>query len=489
MEKNDSSTHQIERFDSHISTPPHLQDLTPEQLAIQKRLVRKLDLRLMLWAFLAYWANGLDRNNMPNAYTNGMKEDLNFDSSAYNWAITMFFIGYVCLQIPANYVITKVRPSIMLPAVVTLWGAVVCFMALVKNYQGMYGLRICLGFTEAPFYPGMVFLLGNWYTRQELGTRTAFFVAGSQMSGAFSGLISGAIAQTLDGANGMRGWKWLFIIEGLIGVVIGLAGFLLIPDYPHNSRMLTPEEREIAMLRLERQGKRIMSSGLNWTTAKNLFTTPYVWLFVIIFSCMQLGMGIIQQFPIILKESGYETSFANYMSVPVWIVAGFIIVFQGWLSDKFGNRHWHIQAGAVWVLIWYILLVAVNGGHVPTPLLYVCVYMVTPVLGISPIMMTWNNEIHQADNETRALAIAMVNSIGNLAPNFANVAAWVVTDAPAFRTGKIVTTATTALIIVLSAVVYILEKFKIRLPKAPERIEVAGGATSSSDEKKTQEVV
>lgn len=335
----------------------------------------------------------------------------------------------------------------------------------------------------------MVFLLGNWYTRQELGTRTAFFVAGSQMSGAFSGLISGAIAQTLDGANGMRGWKWLFIIEGLIGVVIGLAGFLLIPDYPHNSRMLTPEEREIAMLRLERQGKRIMSSGLNWTTAKNLFTTPYVWLFVIIFSCMQLGMGIIQQFPIILKESGYETSFANYMSVPVWIVAGFIIVFQGWLSDKFGNRHWHIQAGAVWVLIWYILLVAVNGGHVPTPLLYVCVYMVTPVLGISPIMMTWNNEIHQADNETRALAIAMVNSIGNLAPNFANVAAWVVTDAPAFRTGKIVTTATTALIIVLSAVVYILEKFKIRLPKAPERIEVAGGATSSSDEKKTQEVV
>lgn len=107
-----------------------------------------------------------------------MKEDLNFDSSAYNWAITMFFIGYVwyghfffirqenffaceanphlmmnSLQIPANYVITKVRPSIMLPAVVTLWGAVVCFMALVKNYQGMYGLRICLGFTEAVSIP------------------------------------------------------------------------------------------------------------------------------------------------------------------------------------------------------------------------------------------------------------------------------------------------------------------------------------------------
>lgn len=327
-----------------------------------------------------------------------------------------------------------------------------------------------------------MFLLGNWYTRQELGTRTAFFVAGSQMSGAFSGLISGAIAQTLDGANGMRGWKWLFIIEGLIGVVIGIVGFFLLPDYPHNSRMLSAEEREVAMLRLERQGKQVISTGLNWTTAKNLFTTPYVWLFILIFTCMQLGMGILQQFPIILKESGYQASFANYMSVPVWVVAGFIIVFQGWLSDKFGHRHWHIQAGALWVFIWYLILVVVNGGHVPIPLLFVCVYMITPVLGISPIMMTWNNEIHQADNETRALAIAMVNSIGNLAPNFINVAAWVVTDAPAFRTGKIVTTATTAGMMGLCAIVYILEKLKFRLPRAPERIQ-------ATDAGKSQEIV
>lgn len=84
------------------------------------------------------------------------------------------------LQIPANSIIPRLRPGLVLPGVVTVWGAIVCFMALVKDYRSLYGLRIVLGFAEAPFYPGMVYLLGNWYTRQELGTRTAFFVAGSQ---------------------------------------------------------------------------------------------------------------------------------------------------------------------------------------------------------------------------------------------------------------------------------------------------------------------
>lgn len=130
-----------------------------------------------------------------------------------------------------------------------------------------------------------------------------------------------------------------------------------------------------------------------------------------------------------------------------------VMVLQGYLSDRYGKRHWHIQAGAAWTLLWYVLLVAVNHGDVPVALLFVCVYMVVPVLGISPIMMAWNNEIHQCDSgkchcvmwmmnaesliafvsETRALAIAMVNSIGNLAPNFINVPAWTVTQAPAFR--------------------------------------------------------
>ncbi|KAI8099855.1 major facilitator superfamily domain-containing protein [Halteromyces radiatus] len=453
----------------------HLETMTKEDLenekAVEKKLVRILDYRLLIWSFFGYFANGLDRNNMPNAYTSGMPEELNLQQYEYNWAVTLFFIGYVTLQIPCNAIITRVRPSIMLPFIMFLWGAVVCFMALVKDYRGLYGLRICLGISEAAFYPGIVYLLGSWYTKQELGARTAVFVAGSQISGAFSGIISGAISTTLDGHNGMRGWKWLFIIEGLIAVFISIFGFFVLPDMPNNTKFITGELRELALKRLRREGKETVVSGLNWVTFRNLFGSPYILIYIMVFSIMQLGMGILQQFPIILKQMGYPTYFANYMQAPLWIFAGIIIITQGFLSDYKGARVWHIVGGGLWTLFWYIIMVAVNGGNLPVPLLFVCTFMAVPVLGISPIMMTWLNEFYSADMETRALAIAMTNSIGNLAPNFANVKLWYVEDAPAFRLGKIATMSLLAAMIVLVTVMYALQRAGWLLPKPARKIE------------------
>ena len=437
---------------------------------VEKKLVRKLDLHLMIWAFFGYFANGLDRNNMPNAETTGLTEDLNLVGDQYNWAITMFFIGYIILQIPSNYIITKVRPSIMMPTIVAGWGAVVCFMALVKDFKGLYGLRLCLGLVEAGFYPGIVFLLGSWYTKEELGARTAVFVAGSQISGAFSGLISGAIANGLDGANGMRGWKWLFIIEGLIAVVIGAVGFFVLPDFPHNTKFITGEMREVAMIRLERQGKSAVTTGLSMTTFRNLFATPFIYLFLFMFICMQMGMGILQNLPIILKKIGYQASFANYMMVPIWVWVAIFIIFQGYASDKWGKRAYHILIGGAYTFVWYVILVAVNGGDVPVGLLFASAYMMPPIYGISPIMMTWLNETYAADRETRALAIAIVNALGNLAPNFINVKVWSLVDAPAYRLGKIVTMALLAAMLVACLITFLLQKYNIMLPKAPQRI-------------------
>lgn len=269
----------------------------------------------------------------------------------------------------------------------------------------------------------------------------------------------------------IHSWKWLFIIEGLIAVFISVFGFFILPDLPGNTRFITGEYREVALKRLHRQGKKTATSGLNWVTFRNLFGSPYILFYIIIFSAMQLGMGILQQFPISLKTMGYETTFANYMQAPLWLFAGVVIICQGYLSDYKGARVWHIVAGGAWTLLWYIIMVAVNGGHLPTPLLFVCVFMVTPILGISPIMMTWVNEFYASDMETRALAIATINSIGNLAPNFANVKVWYVKDAPAFRTGKVVTMAVIAAMIVLCVITYALQRMGWLLPKPAHKIE------------------
>ncbi|ORX61540.1 MFS general substrate transporter [Hesseltinella vesiculosa] len=448
-----------------------VKDLTPEQLVLQKKLVKILDFRLLVWSFFAYFCNGLDRNNMPYAYTSGMPEDLGLVKDQYNWAVTMFFIGYVILQIPSNAIITRVRPSIMLPTITFLWGAVVSFMSLVKNPQGLYGLRITLGFSEAAFYPGIVYLLGSWYTKEELGARTAIFVAGSQLSGAFSGLISGAISQTLHGQNGMSGWKWLFIIEGVIAMFVALFGFFLLPDMPANTRFLSPELRELAVYRLQRQGRQTNITGFNWVTFRNLFSSPYILIYIIVFSIMQIGMQMLTQFPIILKTMGYDTTWASYMNAPVWVVAAIVIIAQGYLSDWKGARVWHVVGGAIITIVFYIILVAVNGGEVSTTLLFVCVYFITPVLGISPIFMTWLNEFYSVDVETRALAIATVNSIGNLAPNFANVKIWLVSDAPAFRNGKIITMSLMILLVILVIAMHYCQQAGLWLPKRSDKIE------------------
>lgn len=112
----------------------------------------------------------------------------------------------------------------------------------------------------------MMFLLGSWYTPAELGVRTMAFACGNQISGAFGGLIAGGIAQGMDGSLGMRGWKWLFIIEGLIGVIVGVTGYTLLPNFPHNTTWLSPEERELAIRRMESQGRRIQTTKYTWRT-------------------------------------------------------------------------------------------------------------------------------------------------------------------------------------------------------------------------------
>ena len=109
-------------------------------------------------------------------------------------------------------------------------------MTLVQDYKGLWALRFCLGLMEAPFYPGMIFLFGSWYTKSELGKRVVFFATGNEISGAFGRFISGFIADTMNNIGGMPSWKWLFIIEGLIAVLLGVIGFFVLPDFPHNTR-------------------------------------------------------------------------------------------------------------------------------------------------------------------------------------------------------------------------------------------------------------
>lgn len=140
-----------------------------------------------------------------------MMDDLDVSSSEYSMVLVVFFISYVIFEVPSNLVLVRAQPSIFLPTIMVVWGAVTMCMAAVKSYGALLGLRFVLGMVEAGFAPGVMFLLSSWYKPDEQAKRFSIFYSAAVLSGAFGGIVAGAITGSLDGARGLRGWQWLFV--------------------------------------------------------------------------------------------------------------------------------------------------------------------------------------------------------------------------------------------------------------------------------------
>lgn len=158
------------------------------------------------------------------------------------------------MQIPSNMLISsqKVRPSLYMCACMMAWAVTSACTSLAHNYHGLFASRFILGVTEAPFYPGALYLLSLFYTRKEIATRVSILYSGNILATSFSGLIAAAAFNTLDGVHGLAGWRWLFIIEGAVTFGVAVFAMYLLPDFPLTTRWLTNDERELAHERILR---------------------------------------------------------------------------------------------------------------------------------------------------------------------------------------------------------------------------------------------
>lgn len=212
----------------------------------------KLTLDMWIVLVLMYVMNYLDRNNIAAARLAGLEDELNLSSTQYLTALSILFVGYMLMQIPSNLFLNKVgKPALYLPTVMIVWGVISAATAGAQTFGGLIAIRFFLGFVEAAYFPGCLFFLSSWYTRQELGFRTAILYSGSLLSGAFSGLISAGITNGLNGARGLRAWRWLFIIEGVITIVIAFFAYFALPNFPRTTTWLTENERQLAIWRLD----------------------------------------------------------------------------------------------------------------------------------------------------------------------------------------------------------------------------------------------
>lgn len=253
----------------------------------EKRLVKRLDVHLMMWATYGYFIRLLDSGNVTNAYVSGMKEDLRFHGNQFNLLQTFFICGYLVGQIPSQLLLTRLRPSYYLPTAELLWTVVTFCFAAVHKVEHVFALRFLIGALESPFAVGVLTLMGAWYTPRELAKRIAIFYSASYAAGMFSGYLQAAIYHNLNGHLGLEGWRWLFIFCGVISLPGAFFGYYAVPDNPYitRARWIKPHHRAAFIARVEGMDRR-PPVRLSWAKTRKIVTHWPLYIMTLALMCV-----------------------------------------------------------------------------------------------------------------------------------------------------------------------------------------------------------
>lgn len=222
-----------------------------------------------------------------------MEDDLNLSYTQYNLALTVFFFTYSAFELPCNILLKKLRPSIWFSSIMVAWGIVTLCIGFVQNYHGLLIARIFLGVAEAGLFPGVAYYLTMWYAPEDLAFRQGMFYSAGSAAGAFSGLLAYAIDK-MDGIGGYAGWRWIFLLEGGVTVLVAFVAYAVLQDSPETAKFLTEEEKQWVASRLSYSGKsgeKAEVEQFKWDYIKAGVTDWQVWLSILVClqSCLWMG--------------------------------------------------------------------------------------------------------------------------------------------------------------------------------------------------------
>ncbi|KAK4220965.1 high-affinity nicotinic acid transporter [Podospora fimiseda] len=410
-------------------------------------ILRKIDLHLIPMLALLYVLSFLDRKrNIGNAKLAGLQEDLKLTNNQYNWCLRqrwstpMFFFTYAAFEIPSNIILKKVRPSIWLPFIMVAWGVVMTLMGIVKDYHGFLIARIVLGVAEAGLFPGVVFYLTNWYTREEIQLRQAMFFSAASLAGAFSRLLAFAIGK-MDGVGGLGGWQWTFILEGIVTVLVAFLVLFVLHDFPATATFLSEEEREFVTYRVKyqvhaKQGGRPLvpqNDELQWEFVRAAFSDWKVWVAVIMywgFVCPVYGISLF--LPTIVRELGFKKTSAQLMTIPIYATAAILGIVVSYFADRVGKRSPFIIGPLLFMLIGFLICITCTKPHVVYAEVFIAGAATTP--GV-PGTITWLSN-NLTGTLKRSVGMALLISMANLGGVSCSFPVFYrASDAPHYRLG------------------------------------------------------
>lgn len=380
-------------------------------VTLQRKLVRKIDRVILPTIGLLYILNYIDRQNLAAAKLQGITKDLNITTQQFATAVSILFVGYLPFQIPSNLVITKIsRPGMYICVAVIIWGSISAATAAVQTYGQLLAVRTILGVVEAVFFPGAIYFLSAWYTKRELGKRIGGLYIAQQVGNAFGGLFAAAIGK-LDGTHGISGWRWLFIVEGSATVGVGAICAFLMPEFPHNSRMLSQPERDLAVWRIESEAGAAEGSERESVLrgfAKAL-SDPKLVLLIFCNMLSQAQGSIANYFPTLVKSLGYGSTDSLLLTAPPYILAGFVY---------YGITLWSDRRNTVYPIILGCISIAIAMYIIPMATTNVGAryfsMMLLPFASVGPQILLYKTiNLHLARPiSKRAAASALVNAIG-----------------------------------------------------------------------------
>ena len=342
----------------------HLRDTSPTwQLAEEKKAIRKVDMTVLPLLFLGLLMFQLDRMNLASALTAGYREELGIDQSTVNLGNQLMFLGTVVLEIPFNLILQRVGPRRWIAAQVLIFGTVATLQVLVKDRNGFLVVRSLLGLAEAGYIPGSIYTLSTWYQKRELGTRLAFFFFGMFGGNALSPILASGILQ-LEGAQGLAGWQWLFLLEGIVTMIVGLLLLLLLPGSPDEPRPLltdgivtfSKQDQYILQERLARDDaeKRAGAQGMiiPWKLVRQTVLHYKRWPTLLsTFFVFATWSPLTTYTPSIYVDLGFDRITANALATVGASLALVVVFLFARLSDRTNRRGYCVMLAQVCYLI------------------------------------------------------------------------------------------------------------------------------------------
>ncbi|KAK9320967.1 major facilitator superfamily domain-containing protein [Lipomyces orientalis] len=373
----------------------------------EQALLNRLDFFLLSYIVLSFLIKTLDQTNITNAYVSGMKEDLALNGNELNYFTTAYNMGYLVGSMPIQLLMGYVRPSVVLPACEVVWGALVMALAGANSAKYIYIFRAIIGFLEAAAYPAFARCIGSWYKPDELGKRMILFGISASLASMISGYIQAGVYTSMNGVHGLAGWRWLFIIDGVISIPIACMGFVFFPDFPTTTRAmwLNEQQRALAIRRMDEIGrapprrmtvKRFVMVWFQWRTHAYLWTN--------LMSGLQQGqMAYMNLWLKSLKYSVQKINILPTIGYAIAIVCAYIYAI---ISDHTGWRWQLMVTGFLFKLLGNILLAVWDIPFGLKFFAYLC-----PNFGEQNLFLTWAAENFQDDSEIRGILPAAGNML------------------------------------------------------------------------------